>query len=290
MWCGTLDSIDEVHKVYSVLGERASNCRIVLRIWVSNTGSCDLSKKFGCMEEEVNTIMEACKNYNMQIVGVAFHVGSGNDSTDAHKDAIIRAKKVFDKGKEYGFVMNLLDFGGGWSGKLADDKMHNEWLEKASDTIHETLEDTGFNAISNVKYISEPGRYFNNDTIDVCCRVVNVQERNGCMVYRINEGVDTIFKDYHLSGELDFDVEVWAEGELFKTIFVGPSGKPHDKIEHLGVKKHKDDVYRDIMLPRLKIGDYVLFRHIGAYTVSLSTRVLRDHQKHCYLVHESSLK
>ena len=286
VWCGTLDCVDEVEKIYSVLGERASNCRIVLRLWVDDSHSkCPLSSKFGCMESEIEGIMEACKNHNMQVVGVAFHVGSGSSDNTAYSKAIANAKKAFDIGKKHGFEMNLLDFGGGWPGTLADKDYHNAWLEGASKDIDASLKEHGFDNIENIKYMSEPGRYFNNLTIDVACYVINVQERDGVMIYRINEGVDGIFKDHKLTDELTFDVETWAEGECYKTVFVGPSGKSYDVIDHLGSEGN----HRDIMLPRLKVGDPVLFRNIGSYTVSLSNILLREHQQHCYLIRESSL-
>ena len=126
VWCCTLDSVEEVAKMHDVLGEDAAKCRVVLRLWVNDNHSLiPLGSKFGCKLEEVDDILAELKKYNMQAVGVAFHVGSGNSSESAYDDAISDAKKAFDKAKKFGFNMNLLDLGGGWAGTLGGNEHRN---------------------------------------------------------------------------------------------------------------------------------------------------------------------
>ena len=47
---------------------------------------------------------------------MSFHVGSGCKSVEAYKTAIERCKKVFDIGKENGYMLTILDLGGGFPG------------------------------------------------------------------------------------------------------------------------------------------------------------------------------
>lgn len=280
--CGTLDCVEEVRKIHSVLGDEASKCRIVLRLWVDDShASCPLGSKFGCKIEELDAIFSALKECNMNAVGVAFHVGSGNSSVSAYDGAIASAKVVFDKAKEYGFFMNLLDLGGGWAGLLGENELNNPILDDAAAVVNNALEKYGFNEVKDLKIISEPGRYFNERTISVGCTVTEVVRRGDRFIYRLNEGVRGVFKDLLLCG-LDFRViPLKRDGlDLEKkcpSSIIGPSGRKNDVI------------VEDMELPEMKVGDHILFTRMGAYTISLSALPVRAAQKHVFFIRKSSL-
>ena len=280
--CGTLDCVEEVKKIHEVLGDEASKCRIVFRLWVDDShASCPLGSKFGCKIEELDAILTALKEYNMNAVGVAFHVGSGNSSVSAYDGAIASAKVVFDKAKEYGFVMNLLDLGGGWAGFLGKNELNNPILDDAATVINNALEKYGFNEVKGLKIIAEPGRYFNERTISVGCTVTGVTKRNGRFIYRLNEGVKGVFKDKYLS-EMPFETVPLKNDntDLEKTY---PSSL-------LGSSAFKDDtIVADIQLPEMKVGDHIMFTRMGAYTVSLSSLPQRSGEKQVYFIRKSSL-
>ena len=282
VWCGTLDCVEEVKKIHSVLGDEASKCRIVLRLWVDDSHSLiPLGSKFGCRLDELDAIFSALKECNMNAVGVAFHVGSGNDSESAYDKAISNAKVVFDKAKEYGFVMNLLDLGGGWAGLLGKNELNNPLLEKEASIIRNSLKANGFDEVKDLKIISEPGRYFNERTISVGCTVTEVVRRGERFIYRLNEGVRGVFKDLLLCG-LDFRViPLKRDGlDLEKkcpSSIIGPSGRKNDVI------------VEDMELPEMKVGDHILFTRMGAYTISLSALPVRAAQKHVFFIRKSSL-
>ena len=281
VWTGTVDSVDEIEKLHSVLDKDCSNCRIVLRLNVDDESSealVKLGSKYGCSVQESEDIMKACQKYDMNVVGVAFHVGTGNQDSTAFKRAISLSKEVFDKGKELGYEMNLLDFGGGWSGDLADFNLRNEKLEDLYNMIENTLEEKGFNEIPDLKLISEPGRYFNHHTIDIACSIINVYKKDGRMIYRLNEGIMGIFKDVILTDHMGYIVESLSTStELVPSSIIGPSKLTNDVIE------------KDIMLPVMKVGDPILFRRIGAYSLSLTALPLRKNQKCIYVIDERSL-
>ena len=282
VWCGTLDCVEEVKKIHKVLGDEASKCRIVFRLWVDDSHSLiPLGSKFGCRLDELDAIFSALKECNMSAVGVAFHVGSGNDSEGAYDKAISNAKFVFDKAKEYGFFMNLLDLGGGWAGILGENALSNPVLEKEAVVINTALEKYGFNEVKDLKVIAEPGRYFNERTISVGCTVTGVTQRNGRFIYCLNEGVKGVFKDLLLCG-MDFHViPLKSDGmdmeKKYPASIIGPSGSKNDII----VEKME--------LPEMKVGDHILFTRMGAYTISLSALPVHAAQKHVLVIRKSSL-
>ena len=281
IWCSTVDSVEEIWKMRRILGDDCKKCRTVIRLWVDDSHSkVALGSKFGCHMEEVGAILQAMKDCEMPAVGVSFHVGSGNRDERAYEAAICNAHHVFEMAKEYGFSMNLLDLGGGWSGILGGPEHVNASLQSTCGVIRDALEKYGFNKIANLKLISEPGRYFNEQTIHMACAIERVSKKGDRTVYRINEGVMGVFKDLLLADLkvnavplIDYDEQT----PLFKSSIIGPSNRDIDVI------------LKDGMLPAMKVGDHLLFTGMGAYTLSLTTLTLRHAQKYVYFVHKSSL-
>lgn len=76
-----------------------------------------LGKKFGAdPKTEAGTLLEKAKSLGLNVIGVAFHIGSGSKDFTVYREAIACAKKIFDLGSNLGFNFNLLDVGGGFPG------------------------------------------------------------------------------------------------------------------------------------------------------------------------------
>lgn len=76
-----------------------------------------LGKKFGAdPKTEAEILLKTAKSLNLNVIGVAFHIGSGSKDFTTYTDAIACAKKIFDLGSNLGFNFRLLDIGGGFPG------------------------------------------------------------------------------------------------------------------------------------------------------------------------------
>lgn len=163
---------------------------------------------------------------------------------------------------------------------LGGEEHVNSSLQLACSVIREALEKYGFNKVENLKLISEPGRYFNEQTIHMACAIERVSKKGDRTVYRINEGVMGVFKDLLLA-DLKVNavplVDCDENTPLYKSSIIGPSNRDNDVI------------LQEAMLPAMKVGDHILFTGMGAYTLSLTTLTLRHAQKYVYFVHKSSL-
>ena len=151
-----------------------------------------------------------------------------------------------------------------------------------------------------VHIISEPGRYFVEAAFALCSRIYRVQDddeplstendqQNSAVAtsgketcinsvrqsrhYYIAQGVQGVFKDCVLCNESFTPIplslnqpRVSDEGDkdeqerLYPSIVHGPSGEDYDVI------------CRDYPLPRLEIGDWLVFDRMGAYTLSIASR------------------
>nr|XP_045611841.1 antizyme inhibitor 2-like [Procambarus clarkii] len=145
----TFDSVSELHKVKAIYPE----AQLVLRIRSDATEAIvRLGLKFGALPEETRELLVAARTLSLNIVGVAFHVGSGCRESTAYTRAITAARKVFDEAEEEGFKPYLLNIGGGFPGQ--DDVL----LTKHADCINKALNHF-FPDDGRVEVISEPGRY-----------------------------------------------------------------------------------------------------------------------------------
>lgn len=280
MYCGTVDCAEEVEKLHTVIGEDCCKLKIVIRLYVSDDHCVvPLGSKYGCTMEYIPQLLKTCKKYHMEVVGVAFHVGSGNTYLNAYRDAIRDSKTVFDLATKEGFKMNVLDFGGGWAGDLGGSELSIQNLEKTHIIIDNALKEFGFYEIEDLKLMSEPGRYFNDHTISVVCSIIGVQKHGDRVIYRLNEGIMGIFKDVVLCGGMGFEMIPLAgdKENMVNCSLIGPSNLKNDIVKE------------DVELPLMNVGDSILFKKIGAYSLSLTTLALRKNQKCYYVIHKSSL-
>uniref|UniRef100_A0A672YKR1 ornithine decarboxylase n=1 Tax=Sphaeramia orbicularis TaxID=375764 RepID=A0A672YKR1_9TELE len=75
--------------------------------------ACHTRAKSYC---ELFKLLERCKELDLEVIGVSFHVGSGCTDSLAYRQAIEDARHVFDTAVLLGFQMRLLDIGGGFPG------------------------------------------------------------------------------------------------------------------------------------------------------------------------------
>lgn len=77
----------------------------------------NFGKKFGAdPKTEAETLLKTAKFLSLNIIGVAFHIGSVSRDYTFYQKAIFTAKKVFDLGSSFGYKFRLLDIGGGFPG------------------------------------------------------------------------------------------------------------------------------------------------------------------------------
>ncbi len=143
----TFDNADELHKV----ARAHPRAKLIIRILADDSKSiCAFGVKFGAPLANVPGLLAKARGLNLNVVGVSFHVGSGCYDPSAYTDAIMRARAVFDMGKEAGYTFNLLDVGGGFEDAL---------FEQAARYLTEAI-DQYFPDRRDLKIIAEPGRFY----------------------------------------------------------------------------------------------------------------------------------
>lgn len=255
----TFDNEQELYKIK----DRHPGADVLLRIRADDPGArCQLGNKFGAEEEEVPFLLQEARRLSLNVVGVSFHVGSGGTNPEAFVEAIAASRRVFDIAEKVGYQLSVLDIGGGFSGCGVE---HEGGLWKVADAVNGALE-SYFPSPCGVSVIAEPGRYFAESSATLATAVYGRRSRWNNeklqMDYWITDGLygsfNCILYD-HASVtcrqlKLATDAHVVDDRQKhFSTVF----GPTCDGL---------DTVLRDYPLPKLNVGDWLVFPSMGAYT------------------------
>ncbi|XP_061424903.1 antizyme inhibitor 2-like [Lethenteron reissneri] len=260
----TFDNDAELHKVARV----NPNARLVLRIATDDSKSMyKLSRKFGASVESSHQLLETAQGLGLLVVGVSFHVGSCCQDVVTYTEAIANARQVFNNAAELGLRLTLLDIGGGFPGHNGESKFT---FEEIAAVVNSAL-DTHFPAGCGVNIIGEPGRYYVKSALTLAANVIAKKsfvnpladsEGQPAHMYYINDGNFGSFNFVFFKEKCTPPValkRVEPEEPLFESSVWGPTCD--------GL----DCVMERTQLLELHVGDWLLFRNMGAYTLTLSS-------------------
>lgn len=260
----TFDNEQELYKVAEV----HASAKLVLRIKVDDSHSvCKFSAKFGAPVENARSLLTTAKTLGLPVIGVSFHVGSGCESTESFELAIRDARYVFDLAIELGMEpMTLLDLGGGWPGTSNP----SVTFDAMSRTVRQALDEYfNENQFPSLKIIAEPGRFyaasaFTLATMVIAKRMIDTPNGERVAMYYLNDGVYgsfncTIF-DHWIVEPVPLNKNTNENlNELINSTFWGPTCDSMDLIK------------KDVLISELQVGDWVVFREMGAYTIAAAS-------------------
>lgn len=241
------------------------NAKLVLRIkGEDRTSRCKFNIKFGGDVDKCYDLLKRAKQLDLNVVGVSFHNGSDCAETGAYTKSIAASAAIFKTGHELGHEMSVLDIGGGFPG----DEYATISFEQLALTINAAL-DKYFPPESGVEIIAEPGRYYVASSMVLCSMVIakrveyNPKLGQDGYMYYMNDGVYGAFNNVlyeHATPRPELlDRRGRSSRKLRSTIMWGPTCDSIDCIK------------RDFLFPELHIGDWVVFRNMGAYTCCVAT-------------------
>ncbi|PFH46460.1 hypothetical protein AMATHDRAFT_69820 [Amanita thiersii Skay4041] len=272
----TFDNTDELYKV----ARAHPNAKLVVRILTDDSKSlCAFGVKFGAPLAAVPVLLAKAKELDLDVVGVSFHVGSGCYDPSVYTDAIMRARAVFDMGKEVGYTFTLLDVGGGFEDGL---------FEEAAEVLNAAIE-RYFPDRAGIKMIAEPGRYFVSKAFKLATNIIarrgpmtsflaaapnriidsDKHQQQQTVMYYINDGVYGAFNCILFDHQVVHPY-VLSMGDSFHVSSTEPMevcsvwGPTCDSI---------DCVCARAELPAgLCVGDWLGFDNMGAYTICAASQ------------------
>lgn len=255
----TVDSESELLKM-ALLHPK---CKILIRIRADDpTARHPLGNKFGCDMMHVPYLLGLAKELKLQVVGVAFHVGSASNDPRAYAQAIQNAKYIHDIFPQFDMAFEVLDIGGGFCGRseLTDDVVR----------IITSALDVHFPPELGIRIMSEPGRYFVETAGTLHAQVIGYTYSKGTVNYYIADGVYGSFHPLLTRGDeykMTNVTVVRAPNNVFSNSSSSSKESPQLSTVFGPTCDAADCLLNGVMLPKLDIGDYLAFDTMGAYGV-----------------------
>jgi ornithine decarboxylase len=251
---------------------------------------CRFSCKFGCSVDEmsIRNILSVCQALHLHLDGVSFHVGSGCQSITSYEKAIKDAASIFEIAEKYGYMLRILDIGGGFPGTNSLDILGVEYersstklsFEDIALAINQSIESNfSRERLDNMTIIAEPGRFFVSGSHTLCLNVISKKERYNQekeakeFTYYMNEGVygsfNCIFFDHAQPEVYPYNER---DGTTFSSTVFGPTCDSMDII------------HQNLELPELAIGEWCFVPNFGAYTSAAASNFNGFQKTKCFYV------
>ncbi len=219
----------------------------------SDDAVVDLSRKFGCPPEDAPELIRLAARLGIHIKGLSFHVGSQCRTPDMHVHAVNVCNQIIRQTHDLGAApMSLLDIGGGFP--VGYDRQVPS-IETFTAPITQTLKQLPL----HVTVAAEPGRFLVAPAGTALVSVIGKAWREGRFWYYLDDGIYGLFSG-QVFDHARYPLAVFsATGRRYPGVLAGPTC---DSI---------DVIAENVMLPELHIGDIVLGRQMGAYTIASAT-------------------
>lgn len=227
--------------------------------------SFHLSTKFGAHLDLCYHILDTALSKKIDLIGLAFHVGSNCCYVTSYKKAIFDAITLFNHAKtKWNKQLSILDIGGGWPG--SDDLTFRKIAAIAQQIIHDHFD-------PEVQVIAEPGRFFAARTTTLAMHVLGKdvlsQHDRTKMVYFMSNGVYGFFQT---SLYFQYDLQqILQEGWQFYPLKPPSSDLTYPSLLWGATCDSGDKIIDQLLLPELNTGDILLVSNMGAYGACVQT-------------------
>ena len=255
--CINIENIQEIDLIESYSKEKNLKTNFGVRInpgidaqTIDKISTGKTGDKFGIEIEQIDFEKLAKLNYS-NLKALSIHIGSQITNYNKLIESYIALIDLANNLKNKGFEIETLNFGGGFSipeegYKSLDFKMWAEELNKIMKN-------------NNYKIIFEPGRFLVAESGSLVTKV-NYIKKSGSKNIAL---LDSSFSEYIRPAFYNINPIV----EVLKN-------NSQNKIKYDlagGVCETSDFFLRDVELPVLEVGEFLIFKNVGAYGSSMSS-------------------
>jgi len=263
-----VDNKEELDRLNTISKELKRTIKIGIRV-NSKIGEMPWSK-FGFSLDNgdaLSIVNEIINNYpNLRLSGFHLHIGTNISNPIYYKKAILNLLLFIREVERLNIDIAYIDLGGGFPSKDACPLNENleEWNKKInfSDFVNSICEPLNryYNGREKPILILEPGRLLIDESFSLISKVFSVKNISGINSIFIDAGVNIIPSAYYRKHK----IETFSEEPLELTDIYGPLCMQVDLIES-GIK-----------LPKLKEGDILIIKNVGAYELTQSMQFIRE--------------
>jgi ornithine decarboxylase len=239
------DNPDEVRK----FRRYRADAELLLRVSFRSPGAVsDLSRKFGCDPESALELARLAAKLGIRLRGFSFHVGSQARDALKHVEAIEACVQLLKKARREKLgPLDVLDIGGGFP---IDYAQRVPEIGRFCAPIRKALAGVP----KDVRVIAEPGRFIAGPAAIGVASVMGRAEREGLWWYYLDDGLYGSWNG-QMYDHASYPIESLKKSDDQRpSVLAGPTC---DSI---------DVIAENILLPKLKVGDLVIGKAMGAYT------------------------
>nr|XP_031847575.1 ornithine decarboxylase 2-like isoform X1 [Nomia melanderi] len=250
----TVDGENELYKTKELFPE----AKIVIRIRcdADNSLVC-LGTKFGCdPDEEAVRLIRLTKSLDLELHGFSFHVGSPCGEAEAYARGIAHCTRLIAVARTMGCDdVRLIDIGGGFPGESASR------IDNFACVVNDAIKDID----PGITIISEPGQYFVSSAFSLVSylhtKKLTSYKGKPVRMYYVDCGVYTSFIEelLNLKARVPTPLDKPPSDEKFSSSVWGPTC---DSL---------DCILKSAMLPELEVGNWLIWRDMGAYSIAVSS-------------------
>jgi ornithine decarboxylase len=183
------------------------------------------------------------------VIGLSFHVGSQSPTPAAHIAAIEACSPLYEDTAVAGTTsLSVLDIGGGFPANYDGARDEVDFYGPIREALSRLP--------SHVRVIAEPGRVLSAPAMISVNTVIGRARRGDSIWYYLDDGVYGAYSG-QIYDHARYPLTVFGDGcALQRSVLAGPTC---DSI---------DVIAEDALLPELEIGDLVVARQMGAYTLA----------------------
>lgn len=263
---GSIDMLDQI-------GQQKAGHPVWLRInpgfghghsQKTNTGG--ENSKHGIWHEDLPAALEKIRHYNLSLIGIHMHIGSGVDYQHLADVCDSMVALVTTAGVD----LHAISAGGGLStpyregDELIDVQHYYSLWDNARQRIAQHLG-------HEIELEIEPGRYLVAESGVLLAEVRAVKDMGSRHYVLVDSGFNDLMRpamygSYHHISVLPADGSAADESQLKDTIIAGPLCESGDVFTQL-----EGGLVVTRALPEVKVGDYLVFHDTGAYGASMSS-------------------
>ncbi|MBB6446301.1 diaminopimelate decarboxylase [Bacillus benzoevorans] len=292
-----VESFHELQLVNHIAGQKGTTVSILLRVNLRHSvpnaqlKMSGVPTQFGIDEFEVpNAIALAKCLPNVKILGFHFHAMSNNGDSKAHAHFVDHCfERAKSWGKEWNIDISYVNVGGGIGinyQNIEEQFAWDDFIEDLQGVIQKHKD-------ANWQTVFECGRYITSSCGYYAAEVLDIKQNHGKYFCLLRGG------SHHLRLPA-----AWKQSHPFTVVPVEKWSYPFSRpevtesvITVAGELCTPNDVLaRDILVPRVRVGDILLFHYAGAYGWAISHHdfLSHPHPDHLYiesdtLIHEAIL-
>ena len=214
------------------------------------------ASKFGLSLDQMGEVEKLQSSGAIRVVGMHIHTGSDIGNVEAIKKG---AKILFKEALAFRDTIEYLDFGGGFKVSYFDDDSATD-INGIGYWLTAKMKEFESQCGHSVRLVVEPGKYLVSEAGFFLAKVSQIKTTYGTQFAHLNTGFNHFIRPMYY--EANHKISVYRKGRHAST----------EAYSVVGYLCETDTFASKRNLPKLNVGDILIFHNAGAYAFSMASQ------------------